>query len=51
MGEGLRLIAVTGYGQEQNRRRSREAGFIAHLTKPVDGGTLEAALALGTPST
>ncbi len=30
------LIAVTGYGQEEDRRRSREAGFDAHLTKPVD---------------
>ena len=33
---GLRMIAVTGYGQEQDRRRSAEAGFSAHLVKPVD---------------
>jgi CheY-like chemotaxis protein len=32
----VRLIAVTGYGQEEDRRRSREAGFDRHLTKPVD---------------
>lgn len=30
------LIAVTGYGQENDRQHSREAGFFAHLTKPVD---------------
>jgi signal transduction histidine kinase/ActR/RegA family two-component response regulator len=32
----LRLMAVTGYGQETDRRRSREAGFDDHLVKPVD---------------
>jgi CheY-like chemotaxis protein len=32
----LRLVAVTGYGQESDRQRSREAGFEAHLVKPVD---------------
>jgi PAS domain S-box-containing protein len=31
-----RLIAVTGYGQEEDRQRAREAGFDDHLTKPVD---------------
>jgi signal transduction histidine kinase len=31
----MRLIAVTGYGQEHDRRRSAEAGFDAHLVKPV----------------
>jgi PAS domain S-box-containing protein len=30
------LIAITGWGQEQDRRRSREAGFDHHLTKPID---------------
>jgi signal transduction histidine kinase/ActR/RegA family two-component response regulator len=30
------LIALTGYGQEQDRRRSAEAGFTLHLVKPVD---------------
>jgi CheY-like chemotaxis protein len=29
------LVAVTGYGQDADRRRSREAGFDAHLVKPV----------------
>jgi two-component system, sensor histidine kinase len=30
------LIALTGYGQERDRVRSRQAGFDQHLTKPVD---------------
>jgi CheY-like chemotaxis protein len=30
------LVAVTGYGQEADQRRSREAGFAVHLTKPVE---------------
>ena len=33
---GLMLIAVSGYGQESDRRRSMEAGFDQHLVKPVD---------------
>ncbi len=32
----VRLIALSGYGQDEDRRRSREAGFDAHLIKPVD---------------
>jgi CheY-like chemotaxis protein len=35
-GAGARLIAVTGYGQEQDRTRSVDAGFDAHLVKPID---------------
>jgi PAS domain S-box-containing protein len=34
------LIALTGYGQEQDQRRSAEAGFAAHLVKPVDAARL-----------
>ncbi len=30
------LVALTGYGQEEDRRRARESGFDHHLTKPVD---------------
>ena len=33
---GIKLVAVTGYGQDGDRRRSAEAGFSAHLVKPVD---------------
>lgn len=35
-GPGMRLIAVTAYGQEEDRRRALEAGFDLHLVKPVD---------------
>jgi CheY-like chemotaxis protein/anti-sigma regulatory factor (Ser/Thr protein kinase) len=31
-----KLVAVTGYGQEQDRAESAQAGFVAHLVKPVD---------------
>ena len=30
------LVAMTGYGKEEDRRRSQEAGFNAHLVKPVN---------------
>lgn len=33
---GLQIIALTGWGQESDRRRARDAGFDAHLVKPVD---------------
>ncbi len=35
------LIAMTGYGQDEDRRRTREAGFDVHLAKPVDPEVLE----------
>jgi signal transduction histidine kinase len=38
------IIAISGYGQEADRRRSREAGFDHHLVKPVDYETLQAIL-------
>ncbi len=34
-GDRLFLVAMTGYGQEEDRRRSRDAGFDRHLVKPV----------------
>jgi CheY-like chemotaxis protein len=40
----IRLIAITGYGQEEDRRRSFEAGFDAHLVKPVPPESLASAL-------
>jgi signal transduction histidine kinase len=43
--KGLVLAAVTGYGQEDDRRRSREAGFDYHLTKPLAPNTLRAFVA------
>jgi signal transduction histidine kinase/CheY-like chemotaxis protein len=39
------LVALTGWGQEEDRRRSREAGFDHHLVKPVDVDTLRRLLA------
>jgi len=38
------LIAVTGWGQEENRRRAMDAGFDHHLTKPIAAETVEAIL-------
>jgi PAS domain S-box-containing protein len=39
------LIAVTGYGQEEDRRRALEAGFDSHMVKPVNFGELRMRLA------
>jgi len=36
-----RLIALTGYGQEEDQRRARDAGFDLHLTKPADPEILQ----------
>jgi signal transduction histidine kinase len=44
-GDGLKLVAVTGYGQAADRDRSRQAGFDAHLVKPVDLDDLAGVLA------
>jgi CheY-like chemotaxis protein len=33
---GLRIVALTGWGQEADRERTRTAGFDHHMTKPVD---------------
>nr|WP_314543472.1 ATP-binding protein [uncultured Massilia sp.] len=42
--ETATLVALTGWGAEQDRQRSREAGFDAHLTKPADFNSVEALL-------
>jgi CheY-like chemotaxis protein/anti-sigma regulatory factor (Ser/Thr protein kinase) len=39
-GKGVRLIAITGWGKEEDRRKSAQAGFDLHLVKPVDPETL-----------
>ena len=39
-GERVVLIALTGWGQEEARLRSRASGFDAHLVKPVDPAAL-----------
>jgi CheY-like chemotaxis protein len=43
--DGLVLVALTGWGQEEDRRRSQEAGFDAHMVKPVDYAALTKLLA------
>jgi CheY-like chemotaxis protein len=42
---GVHLVAVTGYGQEHDRIRAREAGFQRHFVKPVPSGDLLAYIA------
>ncbi len=44
---GVRLVAVSGYGQPEDRDRARAAGFDLHLTKPVDPAALRGVLAGG----
>ena len=45
MGGAVRLVALTGYGLPEDHRRSQEAGFDAHLVKPVDPARLAALIA------
>jgi PAS domain S-box-containing protein len=45
--EGVLLVALSGYGTEEDHRRSREAGCDAHLVKPVDPKVLLGMLAAG----
>ena len=44
------LVAVTGWGQEADRQRTREAGFDHHLVKPVDADGLRQLLAQSEPA-
>lgn len=44
-GKDLLLIAASGWGQDEDKQRSLEAGFNLHLVKPVDLRTLETLLA------
>jgi len=44
-GKSVTLVALTGWGQESDRRRSQEAGFDTHLVKPLDPERLSALLA------
>jgi PAS domain S-box-containing protein len=47
-GRNMRLIALTGWGQAEHRRRSLEVGFDDHLVKPVELDMLERMLQMGT---
>ena len=55
LGYGVLLVALTGFGQEQDKDRTTRAGFDAHLTKPTDGAALVEILAnrgsIGRPET
>ncbi len=44
-GEKMVLIALTGWGQEEDKQRSKDAGFNFHMVKPVDPAALEKLLA------
>jgi len=44
-GGEIALVALTGWGQEHDRQRTEEAGFAAHLVKPVNAEQIEALLA------
>jgi signal transduction histidine kinase len=44
-GRGIAIAALTGWGQEEDKRQSREAGFDHHLVKPVEPAALERLLA------
>ena len=49
-GKAVFMVAVTGWGQENDRRRSEEAGFDRHIIKPLDASALQRLLAsLPTP--
>jgi PAS domain S-box-containing protein len=45
-GAGIQLIAVTGWGQDEDKRKALEAGFDHHLTKPIDPDELQRLMAL-----
>ncbi len=46
LGRSATIVALTGWGQDEDRRRTREAGFDHHLVKPVDPDALRSLLAL-----
>jgi signal transduction histidine kinase/ActR/RegA family two-component response regulator len=48
--KGMRLVALTGYGQDEDRRRALDAGFDHHLVKPVDIDRLQALIAESAPA-
>jgi signal transduction histidine kinase len=50
LGCGIKLIAMTGWGQERDKQEAKRAGFDAHLTKPVDPAMLKGLLAEAAPA-
>jgi PAS domain S-box-containing protein len=49
LGRSVLLIALTGWGQEEDKRRARAAGFDEHLRKPVDPAALNALILAARP--
>lgn len=49
-GDGVRIVAVTGWGQDTDKARTRQAGFDGHLVKPVDSASLMHLLSHTEPS-
>ena len=45
MGDRVLLVALTGFGQKQDKEQATRAGFDAHLTKPAERAALAAILA------
>jgi CheY-like chemotaxis protein len=50
VGREVKVVALTGRGQDQDKEEAKQAGFDAHLTKPADVGTLERLLAEASPA-
>ena len=50
LGNGVMLVALTGFGQEQDKAKATRAGFDAHLTKPASEAALTRILASGVSS-
>ena len=44
-GRSVVIVAQTGWGQDDDRRKSREAGFTLHMVKPIDPAALQKMLA------
>jgi CheY-like chemotaxis protein len=44
-GKDLYLVSLSGWGQEEHKRQTRDAGFDRHITKPANRAALEAVLA------
>lgn len=49
-GKNVAMIALTGWGQDEDRRKSEEAGFDGHLVKPVEHASLVQTLAACKPA-